>query len=118
MSTTFRKITPEEFDEISKRFGSDLILKTKQWVQAFYPREACKVFVKVNCEYNDCYYDINPNVIVLDAQFNELVPIKKHTSIEDIFPTINGDSEVKEMINDFSFFMDSPIPELYVKDNN
>ncbi|HEX5186304.1 MAG TPA: hypothetical protein VFV86_05380, partial [Nitrososphaeraceae archaeon] len=96
--------------------------KARDFVKKFYPNSAYKVFVRVNCQYNDSYYDINPNLLVLDKNFSELDPIKPISGVDSIFDhlTVSGyDQEVKDEIDDFSFLMiqEENVPELYIKEN-
>lgn len=118
----YRKLSAKEVQDLFDTHFDDSTLqkKARKMVAASYPKSAHKVIVKANCEYNDNWYDITPTVIVLDKNFNELTPNKSFDSYE-IFSseTINGSSsEVEEMVEDFSFFMNSEeakIPDLYVK---
>jgi hypothetical protein len=123
MTQNFRKITQAEFDKlISDNQESPLAVRARELIGKSYPKTAHKVFVKVNCEYNDNWYDIRPTVIVLDGDMNELLPNNNNyfnpDSIFDGFRTGSYEFEVREIIHDFSFFMDGnrkPLPELYVR---
>ena len=124
MTQNYRKITQAEFDKlINENQENPLVVRAREVIGKSYPKTAHKVFVKVNCEYNDNWYDIRPTVIVLDNEMNELLPHNNGYFNPDlIFDSVRSDSyelEVREIIPDFSFFMDGnrkTLPELYVRD--
>jgi hypothetical protein len=120
----FRKITKEEFEKIlESHHDSDLIRNAREYVKKYYSSKAYKVWIHTNCDYNDNYYDINPVILVIDKDLNELDPIVKGADLDSIFEkyyaTGRGSEEVYDNIEDFSFIMidNNTIPELYIKTN-
>lgn len=117
---SYRKLSKEE---VAKLLGTNPKKHREivAFVKQYYPRTAVRAVISINSEYDDCNYNNHVSYVeVLDAQGNEVLPLKdkaKECRQQWCDLDISGvTGETSEPQDDITVYLDDNLPELYVKE--